>query len=252
MYSSTWGSLVLIHDKIKKKQKEWKEKILLFHCPNWPHWIAHMKYNETLHLRLWLLTQDITPGAFNSVPEYKAKRKFLKRFINVKSKCLLCRHYCKGMASITFKAGLWMRAASQLLQEGCRSPWAKAVPELPGKLHLGPAACKRRGLSLRRPAGWGLWTAADGKRDSKAYRWIADKTGLPFGIGKNLGSSVQRCYLLVRNSWEGNSFRTPQLSACRCPRTVRPGGTDHTKMKLNRHLLCRFFSFSSPRPLPST
>lgn len=38
-----------------------------------------------------------------------------------------------------------MRAASQLLQEGCISPWAKAVPELPGKLHLGPAACKCRG-----------------------------------------------------------------------------------------------------------
>lgn len=30
--------------------------------------------DETLHLRLWLLTQDITPGACNSVPEYKAKK----------------------------------------------------------------------------------------------------------------------------------------------------------------------------------
>lgn len=95
-------------------------------------------------LRLWLLTQDITPGACSSVPEHKARRGFLKRFVKVNSKCLLYGHYRKGMTSIMFKAGLWMRAASQLLQEGCRSPWVKAVPELPGKPHLGPAACKHR------------------------------------------------------------------------------------------------------------
>lgn len=130
------------------------------------------------------------------------------------------------------------------LGKGCsRAPWKTAS---------GPRCLQVQGLSPRQPAGSGLWTAADGKWDSKAYRWIADKTGLPFGIGKNLGSGVQRCYLLVRNSWEGSSFRTPRLSACQCPRTVQPGGTDQTKMKLNRHLLRRFFSFSSPRPLPST
>lgn len=77
--------------------------------------------DATSHFRLQMLTLQEVPV---TVPEYRARRTLWKRFVNVSGTCSLHWHHCKGTASVLFKAGLGKRAASQLLQEGCRSPRA--------------------------------------------------------------------------------------------------------------------------------
>lgn len=143
--------------------------------------------DETPHLRPGLLTEDITPGACNSVLEYKARRKFLKRFINVNSKGLLHGHYCKGLASTVFKAGLWKGAASRLLQEGCRGSWVKTVPKLPGKQHPRPAAAAGGGSV---PDGWLAGGSGRPQMDNGIQRHVGElemKLGSLSGLVRTWG-----------------------------------------------------------------